>query len=187
MLPLLDTNGEVIDFYGFLKKGLLSLQSYDDFGNQYFDFVKLLLLFSIYLLGYLETIMMLHELSDGYARLLQGYSPNRKMYLWYRMLLTLRYFIWDVVVWLSGFATVAWYGIRLDFFWLLCLFLWQMLLYLNLSIWVTHPLQALLLVFLAFFSLPLLLSDAMVMVLVLLLVTFVLGWTKVGVMLRKDE
>lgn len=187
ILQMLNGSNIGLTFDVFLKRGLLSLQAYDSFGNKYFDFVKLLLLFSIYILGYLRTIVMLHDLSDGYARLIQIASVNRKNYLCHRIFFILRYFILDWVVWLLGFTFLTLYGVKIDYFLLFCLFLWNMLLYINLSIWVAVPLQALIMVFLVFFSQSILLSDFILILVALLFMTFVLGWTKLGVMLRKDE
>ncbi|MFA9493270.1 hypothetical protein [Streptococcus sp. E17BB] len=84
----------------FFRQGLWTFLGIDDFGNPYFDLIKLLLVFSILGIGFLSTIAFTSELSEQFYHVIKYHSANRFTYLSKRLRFQLKFFLADVMVWL---------------------------------------------------------------------------------------
>lgn len=89
LLKILLKNNERLEY---IRQNLYTLYSIDAQGNRFFSFVKCILLFSIFILGFYRSLIFLSELSEDYYKCVKYRSKHRYHYLWNRTKLQFHFF-----------------------------------------------------------------------------------------------
>lgn len=89
-----------VTFQHYWYKGLLTLSSMDYDGNQHFNFIKVLVILSAFLLGYYRTILLTADFLNSFDIILKNYSRSLQEYVFYRMKLVFKMVLKDSIVWL---------------------------------------------------------------------------------------
>lgn len=106
LLKILLKNNEHLEY---IRQNLYTLYSIDAQGNRFFSFVKCILVFSIFILGFYRSLIFLSELSEDYYKCVKYRSKHRYHYLWNRTKLQFHFFLPDMFVWIAGFCYINFY------------------------------------------------------------------------------
>lgn len=78
----MEINNLAITASSFINDGLLTFMTIDSYGNEAYDFLKIISILGFFLLSYVSTLMLCAELSEG-ARLLFKYHAKHKLKYYY--------------------------------------------------------------------------------------------------------
>ena len=91
-------------FKDIFTKGLFSFSSFDTLDNPYLNFVKIIILESMFFVSFYESIIMLGDSADGFNKVIKYYSSSRSNYIFKKLKLFTRFYLIDTLVWLAEFS-----------------------------------------------------------------------------------